>query len=133
MAHGEFNHSKDLTVHFLQIWILPRQAGVPASYEDMVFSPESLSAAFVCIASPEGGSATRIDQDAKIFVTRLKAGLSRSFELRPGRKAWVHLAKGAASLNGQSLGPGDGAALEDEKTLAFTASQDAEIVVFELR
>jgi redox-sensitive bicupin YhaK (pirin superfamily) len=136
MAHGEFNDSRDTPVQFLQIWILPRQDGVPASYEGKEFEPAALAAGFVCIAAPAGakiGGATTVDQDAGIYVTRLGAGLTRGFELRPGRRGWVHLAKGELTLNGQALGPGDGAALENEKNLAFAASQDSEIVVFDLR
>jgi redox-sensitive bicupin YhaK (pirin superfamily) len=132
MAHGEFNDSQLEGVHFLQIWILPRHEGVPASYEAKQYSNEALSAAWVCIASPEGGEATRIDQDARIFVTRLKAGLERGMPLPPKRRAWVHLALGSATLNGLALAAGDGVICEDEKVLNFKAEKDSEMVVFDL-
>ena len=136
MAHGEFNDSNLQRVHFLQIWILPRKtgaAGPEASYEAKQYSSQDLESGWVCFASPEGGEATRIDQDARIYVTRLKAGQSRSFGLPAGRRAWAHLALGSASLKGEKLGEGDSVAVEGEKSLDFTASADSEIVVFDLK
>jgi redox-sensitive bicupin YhaK (pirin superfamily) len=134
MTHAEFNNDPTLRVHFLQIWILPREKAVAPSYEDKEFSPQALASQFVCIASSDGkDGSTTMDQDASIYVTRLASGSSRSIDLRDGRKAWVHIARGAATLNGSMMAPGDGALLQDEKTLAFTASADAEILVFDLR
>lgn len=134
MAHAEFNDQRDVRVHFLQIWILPRTKGVPSSYEDKEFSAASLASKFVCIASFDGREgSTTMDQDACIYATRLATGSSRAFALNPGRRAWIHVARGAVSLNGMAMSPGDGASANDEKTLTFTASEDAEILVFDLR
>ena len=40
VRHSEFNPSKKEGVHFLQIWIQPNVAGIPASYEEKRFSEE---------------------------------------------------------------------------------------------
>jgi hypothetical protein len=44
----------------------------------------------------------------------------------------VHVATGSLDLNGHSLGPGDGAALEDEHEIRLTGKEDAEVLVFDL-
>ena len=40
VRHSEFNASSQHGVHFLQIWIVPKAAGMPPGYEEKRFSPE---------------------------------------------------------------------------------------------
>ncbi len=48
------------------------------------------------------------------------------------RHAWIQIAKGAVELNGQKLHQGDGAAVSEEKRLAIKATEDAEVLLFDL-
>jgi redox-sensitive bicupin YhaK (pirin superfamily) len=41
VLHSEFNHSATEPVHFLQVWIVPRRTGLPPSYEQRSFPPET--------------------------------------------------------------------------------------------
>jgi redox-sensitive bicupin YhaK (pirin superfamily) len=41
VRHSEFNHSTTDGLHFLQIWIQPNVTGIPPSYEEKHFTPES--------------------------------------------------------------------------------------------
>ena len=52
--------------------------------------------------------------------------------LVPGRYAWLHVARGAVSLNGLTLGAGDGAGVSEEAALEITAAARAEVLVFDL-
>jgi redox-sensitive bicupin YhaK (pirin superfamily) len=134
MAHGEFNDSDSEPVQFLQIWLPPRRAGAEPSYETKQFDAAALASSFVLVAGPEGrAGAARIDQDARLFATRLAAGEKRILALPAGRRAWVHVGLGSCSLKGKALIQGDGAALEGETSLEFTGIQSAEILVFDLR
>jgi redox-sensitive bicupin YhaK (pirin superfamily) len=49
-----------------------------------------------------------------------------------GRYAWLHVARGAVSLNGSTLGAGDGAAVSDETALEITGAAGAEVLLFDL-
>ena len=62
----------------------------------------------------------------------LAADESVSHELASGRHAWLHVARGAARLNGHALTEGDGAGVSDEPRLDITAPSDAEILLFDL-
>ena len=71
-------------------------------------------------------------QDARIYAARLKRGSSATHTLRDGRHAWVQVARGAVTLNGTPLSAGDGASVSDERELVVGASEDAELLLFDL-
>jgi len=132
IRHSEFNHSKSETVHLLQIWILPDRQGVSPSYEQKSIAPAELTNRLRLVASPDGqdGSVT-IHQDARLYATRLNAG-EVAHTLAPGRHAWLQVARGELTLNGQTLAAGDGAGIENESRLTLAASATAEVLLFDL-
>ena len=52
--------------------------------------------------------------------------------LGPGRRAWLHVARGAVRLNGETLNAGDAAAITDLEQIAMRADIDAELLLFDL-
>jgi quercetin 2,3-dioxygenase len=133
VVHGEWNHSEDEPVHFLQIWIMPEKQGGPPGYEQKSFEPHEVRDRLRLVASRDGreGSVT-VQQDAALYVGKLSPGAQVQHELAPGRHAWVQVASGALTLNGKALGTGDGAAVSDERRLELRATADAEVLVFDL-
>jgi len=133
VRHSEFNASNTELVHFLQIWILPDRNGHTPGYEQKHFSPAELNGTLRLIASPDGrnGSVT-IHQDARLYAVKLDGKQSVSHELVSGRRAYVHAARGALQLNGQSLAAGDGALVEGETELLFEQGHNAEALLFDL-
>jgi redox-sensitive bicupin YhaK (pirin superfamily) len=133
VLHSEFNHSKTDPVHLLQIWILPDRTGLTPSYEQTFFPEEDKRGRLRLVASPDGadGSVT-IHQDARLYATLLAPGEEVSHALAPGRHAWVHVARGKASLNGQPLEAGDGAAVSGEEQVTLRGDGHAEVLLFDL-
>jgi quercetin 2,3-dioxygenase len=133
VAHSEFNPSQSDGLHFLQIWIQPRQRGLDPSYTEWRPKPEQAAAPKVLVISPDGreGSAT-IHQEADIYRIRLQPGQTVAHELKPGRGVWVQIAEGALTLNGAALETGDGASTEDPGTLTLTATKPTEALLFDL-
>jgi redox-sensitive bicupin YhaK (pirin superfamily) len=133
VLHSEFNGSKSEKVHFLQIWILPERAGLPPSYEQKSFALDASRGAFSLVASRDGraGSVT-VHQDVAIHAGRFEAGQKASLPLAEGRGAWVHVARGAVTVNGIALGEGDGAAVEAERSIDVEATGASEVLVFDL-
>ena len=133
VTHSEFNHAKDQTTHFLQIWIEPNVTGIAPSYEQKSVPEVDKRGALRLVASPDGaeGSVT-IHADATI-----RAGLFNGAErgeraLDPGRKAYVHLVRGALEVNGQRMNAGDALLLANEPAVSFSNGNDAEVLLFEL-
>jgi redox-sensitive bicupin YhaK (pirin superfamily) len=133
VRHSEFNGSKTDPVHFLQIWIMPAEQGIAPGYEEKHFDAASKQGRLRLIASRDGreGSVT-IHQDAAVYASLLDGADRASLELAPGRLAYVHVVRGAVSVNGVALRGGDAVKLSGETDLALSDARDAEVLVFDL-
>jgi redox-sensitive bicupin YhaK (pirin superfamily) len=133
VMHSEFNHSIDKTTHFLQIWIQPHTLGIQPSYEQTFFDPAEKRGKLRLIASPEGshGSVT-IHADANVFAALIDQDESCSYSLDSNRAAYVHVARGSVSINGETFNAGDAAMIADEPLIALNAGKHAEILLFDL-
>jgi len=133
VTHSEFNASTTAPVHFLQMWVLPERRGLEPGYEQRNFAEADRRGRMRLIASPDGadGSIT-IHQDARLYDGILGAGASLEQRLDKSRKGWLHVARGAIKANDATLQAGDGAAIENESELKFAASDDSEVLLFDL-
>lgn len=132
VMHSEFNASPTEPVHFLQIWIIPAARNIAPGYEQKHFSAAATHGRLQLVASPDGAEGSvRINQDAKLLVTRLDAGQSAAFQPGVNRAAWIHVATGAVNVNGVDLFAGDDASALDEP-LSLTGIESGETLVFEL-
>jgi len=133
VTHSEFNHSWSEPVHFLQIWILPERTGLPPSYEQRAFPAAEKQGKFRLAASRDGreGSVT-IHQAVDLYVSMLAPSEAITHRLSPARYAWVQVARGAITLNDTALSAGDGAAVSEETLLTVTATDQAEVLLFDL-
>jgi redox-sensitive bicupin YhaK (pirin superfamily) len=134
VRHSEFNPSTDEPVHFLQIWLMPDRDGIAPSYEQKTFSDADKSGRLRLIASSDGGDGSvRIHQDARLYASLLSKGEEVTHALRPERKGWVQVARGAVTVNGTELRAGDGAAIDGEPSVTIAAeSDDVEVLLFDL-
>lgn len=135
MAHSEYNPSSGEPVHFLQIWVVPApdQMGKPPTYAEGRFTEDERRGRLRLISSGDGrDGSVQIRQDADVYVTHLGSSESVTHAMRSGRAAWVHVASGSVELNGEALGPGDGAAVEDEAELRLVGRDAAEVVLLDL-
>ncbi len=134
ITHSEFNHSKEETLHLLQIWILPQEKNLAPGYEQKSFDCQNLKNQWQLIASKSPGKeAVKIHQDVELFVSFLDFNRELDYALRPNRNAWVQVARGQVNLNGLSLKAGDGAGVSDETKLVIKAKEDqSEILLFDL-
>jgi len=133
VMHSEFNHSPNKLVHFLQIWIEPSIQGIAPGYEEKHFDVESKRGHLRLVASPDGaeGSVT-IHQDARLYASLLDGDQALSHALAPGRRAYVHLIRGALEVNGTRLQTGDAVKLEGEVSVDISKGEAAEFLLFDL-
>jgi quercetin 2,3-dioxygenase len=133
IRHSEFNPSTTDAVHLLQIWIQPEKAALPPSYEQKSFPEEQKQGKLRLIASRNtSDGSVKINQDAQLYVTLLKPGEEVEHEFATKRHGWLQVARGTVEVNGKSLAQGDGAAITDEPKLSIKATEDAEVLLFDL-
>jgi redox-sensitive bicupin YhaK (pirin superfamily) len=133
VRHSEFNPSQDTPVHLLQVWLLPSRQGVVPGYAQKHFPEASRRGRLCLIMSPDGRDGS-IDshQDALVYATLLDAGETVRLDMAPGRRAYVHVARGEVQLNGRDLAAGDGARIQDEVLVEIAGLGAAEALVFDL-
>jgi len=133
VQHSEYNPSPTEPAHFLQIWILPKVTGIAPSYEQKAFPAEEKRGRLRLIASPDGAeSSVTIHQDARLYAALLDGDEAASLALSPGRRAYVHVARGRVSVNGTELAAGDAIKLTGEAAVSLARGAGAEVLVFEL-
>jgi len=133
IRHSEFNPSTTDAVHLLQIWIQPEKAALPPSYEQKSFPEAEKNGKLRLVASRDASDGSvKINQDAKLYVSLLKAGEEVTHEFTAGRHGWLQVARGAVDVNGKPLAQGDGAAISNEKKLSIKGTKDAEVLLFDL-
>ena len=139
VRHSEFNHAKDATTHFLQIWLLPSAANLAPGYEQKAFAEADKRGQLCLVAAPagyagrgDGPAAVTLNADAAIRAGCFDGAESAELALDPARRAWVHVARGAVEVNGQALQAGDALGLQGETKLRLAKGQGAEVLVFDL-
>jgi redox-sensitive bicupin YhaK (pirin superfamily) len=133
ITHSEFNASPSEEVHLLQIWILPDRTGLTPGYEQKFFSADEKRGKLRLVASPDGGDGSvTIHQDARLYAALIDPEHGVDYLLPPGRRAYLHVARGIARLGGEMLVAGDGARIENETGIHLKSDSSAEILLFDL-
>ncbi|MCX2713019.1 pirin family protein [Mycolicibacterium sp. J2] len=144
ILHSEKNDSWNLTggethsepVHFVQMWVLPDEAGITPGYQQLEIDDELLRGGLVTIASgmPEHRNNTAIsiaNRFAALHGARLQPG--DSVQLPEAQYLHLFVPRGEVVLEGAGgLQEGDAARLTATGGQRVTATTDAEILVWEM-
>ena len=132
IEHSEVNPSTTEPVHLYQIWLLPDRRGHAPDYAQAAFDPANRKGRWQWIAGTDPG-AISIHQDARIALADLSAEQPLDHAIPAGRRVWLQLLRGAATVGGQALAPGDGLAAAGESALHIVGGAGgAELMLFEL-
>ena len=133
VRHSEFNASDEEPVHFLQIWIIPEREGLKPDYEQKTFDA-SEKRGRLCLIASRGGreGSVSLHQDADVYATLLEPGEKVSHVLGLRRGAWVQVASGSITINGERLETGDGMAINGAGDLSLEAETSAEVLLFDM-
>jgi redox-sensitive bicupin YhaK (pirin superfamily) len=133
IRHSEYNHAQKEQTHFLQIWIEPNVRGIAPGYEEKRFEAAEKRGRLRLVASPDGADGSvLIHQDARLYVGLFNGAEAATLNMAPGRRAYVHVARGSVSVNGVALEAGDALKVSEEAAVALADGRDAEVLVFDL-
>jgi redox-sensitive bicupin YhaK (pirin superfamily) len=130
--HSERNHRADLPMRFIQMWILPAERGLPPSVEQRVFTEEDRTDRLLEVVSPEGGNGVKVHQDARVFVSRMSAGRTLRRDVPEGFGWYLYCIEGDVAVNGEKLGTGYAAKIEDEREIRLEATAPSELIAVEV-
>ncbi len=131
VQHSEQNPSGQEAVHLLQIWIQSDAKGVTPRYEEKSMKDAASGLHLITSKTGRDGSIA-IHQDADLYLGKLDAGENLAHTLQPGRHAWLHVAEGEITLNGQTLSGGDAVAVSDERALELRGMKASQVLLFDL-
>lgn len=132
VLHSEFNPSSTTSAHLLQIWIRPDRKGAPPRYAEMALAKDGVGKLSLVASKAGRDGSLQINQDADLLIGRLRGGETLTHPLAAGRHAWIHVAEGTITVNGQSLSAGDGLAATQETQLSISAPEPAQVLIFDL-
>jgi redox-sensitive bicupin YhaK (pirin superfamily) len=123
-------------VHFVQMWVVPDEAGIAPGYEQLEIDDELLRGGLVTVASGmpghDGRSAIRIkNKYAALHVARLNTG--ESVELPEAPFLHLFVPRGAVTLEeAGALAEGDAVRFTATGGQKITATEPAEVLVWEM-
>lgn len=133
IAHSELNASPKVPVQLLQMWVLPERPGLTPGYEQRQFTQAERTGKWLpIVAGGEISDTLKIHQDVTFYVTRLEAGQQVTHELKAGRRAFLYVIEGAATLNGEALKTGDQVRLVNAGTLTLVGTENTEAILIDL-
>lgn len=131
--HSELNRHATNTCHLLQIWIMPDEKGLTPSYEQTAFDPAEKRGKLRLVAAPDGAEgAVTIHADTRLYGGLFDGAEAATHPLAADRMAYVHIARGNITVNGEALTAGDALMLRDEAAITLADGQQAEVLVFDL-
>lgn len=134
VRHSEYNHNKDREVHFLQIWIIPRQRQVAPRYDQVSMKDFLLPGRFNRILSPEPvGPGVWIHQDAWFHLGEFQSGQEVAYTLQhPDNGVYAFVISGQAVVSGQAMGPRDGLGITEKESVDIKVLSPARILLMEV-
>ncbi|MBI1174894.1 MAG: quercetin 2,3-dioxygenase [Sideroxydans sp.] len=134
VRHSEFNPSADERVHLLQIWVIPDAQGLPPGYWQKTVPLQH--GRWSLLVAPDtarnADDALHIHQDARVSSALLDGDEALSYPLAPGRRAYLHVARGKLTTNGMTLAAGDALMFTDESSVDLAAGENAEVLLFDM-
>jgi quercetin 2,3-dioxygenase len=129
----ETNASPSDWAHVFQIWLRATQATVDPGHEQRRFSTAERRGELCVVASPDGRRGSlRLNQDVLLYSAMLGPGRHVVHELAQGRRAWLHIVQGEATLGDVVLTTGDGVGVTAERAVSLTARVQTEILLLDL-
>lgn len=131
VLHSEFNNSADEELHFLQIWIEPKQRGIAPDYEQKAFPAAERQGRWRLVVSEHGrDGSVSVNQDVNLHVGLFDS--DEQAETPPVRYGWLHVARGEIEVNGQVLMAGDAVAFQPGEQIQVKGRQASEVLLFDL-
>ncbi len=132
IQHSEINESHTEPVHLLQIWIMPDVKNAKPGYAEKSFAKVEAGRLHLITSKTGRDGSIPINQDADLYVAKLKKGESLKHVFAENRNGWLQLIEGELEVNGNRLAAGDAAAISQTEALTISTADTAHFLFFDL-
>lgn len=133
LRHSEFNHSKEEEVHFLQVWVFPKERDITPRYDQKSFNVEDRMNKFQTVVSPQDDNALWINQDAHFSLANIDAGGTLTYEVKsPGNGVYFLVLNGDMEIADETLDTRDAVGVTDANEVIVKARSYAEVLAIEV-
>lgn len=134
IRHSEYNASKNDSVNFLQVWVLPKLANIQPRYDQKKFSESDRTNKWQVVVSPnENDGGVWINQDARFSLSVLEAGkeleYSNAFK---GNGVYLFVIDGEVEAAGQKLDKKDAVGISETESFTVKANKDSKVLAIEV-
>lgn len=136
IQHSEFNHHADKCVHFLQLWIHPRQKNLDPRYDHKKFDPGEWQNTIKTLVTPDNqkeAGALWICQDAWISRAVMFGGTTLQYNLHlNGNRVFIFVISGEIVIENQQAGKRDAVGVTDTISFEISCRTDADLLIIEV-
>ena len=133
IRHAEYNHYKDKTANFLQIWVIPKERNIAPRYDQKTFNKEERQNQMQTVVAPDDENAVWINQDAWLSLGNLDAGTTTTYPVKRNENGvYLFVLNGSVTVNEQTLFKRDALGVWDTGTIDIKADTDAEILLIDV-
>lgn len=135
IVHSEKNASKNETVRFLQIWVIPNKENVTPRYDQISVSDNAKHNDFQQIVSPnKDDEGVWVHQDAWFSLANFDKGVVKNYTVqKEGNGVYIFVIEGAAKIGAQILlNSRDGVGLSNLTSFELEALENSEILIMDV-
>jgi len=130
VRHSEYNASQTEPLHLYQIWIIPETNGITPRYEQRRF--DAVTGRQLVLSPDAREGSLKVYQDMELSRWPLEKAEQAVYSIAQGRRVWIQVVKGDVVVNGTQAKTSDAIAVWDEQVIAIEASEESEILLFDL-
>ncbi|PVB59881.1 pirin-like bicupin family protein [Labrenzia sp. 011] len=133
IRHAEMNASDTQPAHFLQIWLIPDARGGTPAYQQatLPLGGDADSWALLASGAPEQAP-LRLLSDTRIYIAAPQAGSTMMVPVSSGRRTFIHVVQGLATLASERISSGDGLQIGSEEMSGLTWLTDGQVLLFDM-
>ncbi|PLW92143.1 MAG: hypothetical protein C0592_12305 [Marinilabiliales bacterium] len=134
IEHSEYNHNKDQSGKFLQLWIFPEKDDVEPRYDQKKFDINDMQNRFLQLVGPgPADEGLWIYQQAYISITNLNQGRKVSYTMKNHKNGvFLFLIEGSVEINHQDLKRRDAIEITETDKIEISAKQESRILLIEV-
>ncbi len=131
LTHSEYNYSQTEEVHFLQIWVKPKELNIEPRYQQKTFDLETRINNLQVIVAPNNQNSVWINQDCWFSQIKLLDSKFTYNLNKPSNGVYLFVISGEVNIENENLQARDGIGISEADSINLSATE-AEVLFIEV-